>query len=316
MSLTDEAGRGAAFIADGLMSVSALPWSQLEMAGAAHIYQLPKSSGVHLHLDAKVTGLGGNSCGQGGPLNPDRAKAVDTNFGFIIRPLNIGRAMVGQINETTKVAPAGEKPITIARSRAGELTLSSPFADRTIMYSINGAKKAQEYTAPINMRDGGSVKVWYKDNPALVMSNEFAKIESVPLEVAYVSSFETGEGNAEHLVDGDLNSIWHTMFSITLAKYPHWVDFDAASVKNMKGFVYTARQDGANGRVKDYEICVSQDGKEWGEPIMKGSLKNTAEAQKVMFTKPVKARFIRFRALSEQNGNEFASGAEFGLIAD
>ena len=316
VSLTDEAGRGAAFIADGVMSVSALPWSQQEITGAAHIYQLPKSTGVHLHLDAKVTGLGGNSCGQGGPLTPDRAKAVDTNFGFIIRPLNIGRAMVGQINETTKVSAAGEKPITIARDRAGMLTLSTPVEGRTIMYTINGAKKAKAYTEPINMRDGGAIKVWYKDNPTLVMSNEFAKIESVPLEVVYASSVETGSGNADHLVDGDLNSLWHTMYSITLAKYPHWVDFDAASVKNMKGFVYTARQDGSNGRVKDYEIFVSQDGKEWGEPVMKGSLKNTGEPQKVMFAKPVKGRYIRFRALSEQNGNDFASGAEFGLIAE
>ena len=316
VSLTDESGRGAAFVADGLMSVSALPWSQQEITGAAHIYQLPKSTGVHLHLDAKVTGLGGNSCGQGGPLTPDRAKAVDTNFGFIIRPLNIGRAMVGQINETTKVAAAGEKPITIARDRAGMLTLSTPVEGRTIMYTINGAKKAKEYTEPINMRDGGAIKVWYKDNPALVMSNEFAKIESVPLEVVYASSVETGSGNANHLVDGDLNSIWHTMYSITLAKYPHWVDFDAASVKNMKGFVYTPRQDGSNGRVKDFEIFVSQDGKEWGEPIMKGTFKNSGEPQKVMFAKPVKGRFIRFRALNEQNGNDYASGAEFGLIAE
>ena len=316
MSLTDEAGRGAAFVADGLMSVSALPWSQKELTGAAHIYQLPKSSGVHLHLDAKVTGLGGNSCGQGGPLTPDRAKAVPTNFGFIIRPLNMGRALPSQINETAKVAAAGEKPITIARDRAGMLTISSPFAGRTIMYSINGAKKAKVYTEPINMRDGGSIQVWYKDYPLLKMSNEFAKIENVPLEVVYASSVETGSGDASHLTDGDLNSIWHTMYSITLAKYPHWVDFDAASVKNMKGFVYTPRQDGANGRVKDFEIFVSQDGKEWGEPVMKGSFKNSGEPQKVMFAKPVKGRFIRFRALNEQNGNDFASGAEFGLIAD
>ena len=316
MSLTDANGRGAAFVADGLMSVSALPWSQLEIAEAAHIYQLPKSSGIHLHLDAKVTGLGGNSCGQGGPLTPDRVKAAPTNFGFIIRPLNIGRAMVGQINEETKVAAAGEKPITISRSRTGELTLSSPYEGRTIMYCINGAKKAKAYTAPINMRDGGSIQVWYKDNSTLKMSNEFAKIESVPLEVVYASSVETGSGDAQHLTDGDLNSIWHTMYSITLAKYPHWVDFDAADVKNMKGFVYTARQDGSNGRVKDFEIFVSQDGKEWGEPVLKGSFKNTAEAQKFMFDKPVKARYIRFRALNEQRGNDYASGAEFGLIAE
>ena len=35
-----------------------------------------------------------------------------------------------------------------------------------------------------------------------------------------------------------------------------------------------------------------------------------------MFSKPVKARYIRFRALNEQNGQDFASGAEFSLIAE
>jgi beta-galactosidase len=36
----------------------------------------------------------------------------------------------------------------------------------------------------------------------------------------------------------------------------------------------------------------------------------------VLFDKPVKARYIRFRALSEQNGTDFGSGAEFTLIAE
>ena len=35
-----------------------------------------------------------------------------------------------------------------------------------------------------------------------------------------------------------------------------------------------------------------------------------------MFSTPVKARYIRFQALNEQNGNDYASGAEFGLIAE
>ena len=67
--------------------------------------------------------------------------------------------------------------------------------------------------------------------------------------------------------------------------------------------------------VKDFEIYVSQDGKEWGNPVVKGSFKNSGDAQKVMFAQPVKARYVRFRALNEQNGNDYASGAEFGLIA-
>ena len=32
--------------------------------------------------------------------------------------------------------------------------------------------------------------------------------------------------------------------------------------------------------------------------------------------KPVKARYIRFTALSEQNGQDFASGAEITILAN
>lgn len=118
------------------------------------------------------------------------------------------------------------------------------------------------------------------------------------------------------MVDGDPATMWHTMYSITLAKYPHWVDFDAAEQKVMKGFTFLPRQSGTNGWVKDYEIYVSQDGKNWGEPIHKGTFAANAELKRVMFSKPVKARYIRFRALNEQGGQDFASGAEFSLIAE
>ena len=310
-ALTDAKGQGAAFIADGIMSASALPWSEMAITEAGHPYQLPASDAVYLHLDAKVTGLGGNSCGQGAPLVPDRAKATGS-FGFIIRSL----ADKVNLDETVKVSASGEMPIVVGRDKEGVTTLSSADTNRTIMYSLNDAKKGKEYTGLISLREGGALKVWYKDNPKLYFINQLARIESVPLEVVYASSQEPREGDAAHLTDGDGSTIWHTMYSVTLAKYPHWVDFDAASVKNMKGFIYTPRTDSSNGMVKDYEIYVSQDGKEWGEPIKKGTLERSSEPQKVLFDKPVKARYIRFRALSEQYGYDFASGAEFNLIAD
>ena len=310
-ALTTAAGRGAAFIADGVMSASALPWSEMDITEAGHPYQLPESKQVYLHLDAKVTGLGGNSCGQGAPLVPDRAKAAG-NFGFMIRPITA----TASLDKVVKVAAAGETPIIVTRDVQGVTTLSSATEDRTIMYSLNGAKKGKVYEGALNLREGGALKVWYKDNPKLFFINQLPRIESVPLEVVYASSQEPREGDAAHLTDGDGSTIWHTMYSVTLAKYPHWVDFDAASEKNMKGFIYTPRMDSSNGQVKDYEIYVSQDGKEWGEPVMKGAFERSGEPQKVMFEKPVKARYIRFRALSEQRGNDFASGAEFNLIAD
>ena len=118
------------------------------------------------------------------------------------------------------------------------------------------------------------------------------------------------------MLDGDASSIWHTMYSVTVAKYPHWVDFDANETKLMKGFTFLPRQEGTNGWIKDYEIYVSQDGKTWGEPICKGTFARDAKLKKVLFDKPVRARYIRFRALSEQNGQDYASGAEFTLIAE
>ena len=311
-ALSNGQGTSVAFVADSVMSASALPWSQQQLTTAAHIYQLPASDGTYLHLDAKVTGLGGASCGQGGPFIEDQARSTNYNFGFVIRPVTAGQTVA----EAAKVSLSGEQPISIEHSRTGVVTLSSPAKGRTIMYALNGSKKAVAYTAPINMRAGGTISTWYKDNPLMKTSMTYAKVESVPLQVVFASSEEPNGGSAANMVDGDPATMWHTMYSITLAKYPHWVDFDAAEPKLMKGFTMLPRQSGSNGWVKDYEIYVSQDGKNWGEPIYKGTFAANAELKRVMFSKPVKARYIRFRALNEQNGQDFASGAEFSLIAE
>lgn len=311
-ALTDENGRGVAFVADSTMSASALPWSQQELTVAAHPHQLPASTGTHLHLDAKVTGLGGASCGQGGPLPPDQALSTNYHFGFIIRPVAAG----DDVSAVCKVSPSGEQPIGMKHSRTGLVTLSSPAKNRAILYSVDGSKRATLYEKPVDMHAGGTLTAWYKDNPDMKISMKYDKVESVPLEVVFVSSQEPGDGAASNLVDGDPSTIWHTMYSITVAKYPHWVDFDAAQSKLMKGFTYMPRQSGTNGWVKDYEIYVSQDGKNWGEPVHKGTFSAGSEVQKVLFAKPVKARYIRFRALNEQSGQDFASGAEFSLIAE
>ena len=106
------------------------------------------------------------------------------------------------------------------------------------------------------------------------------------------------------------------MYSVTVAKYPHWVDFDAGEEKTVKGFVYLPRQDGGtNGNIKDYSLHTSQDGKTWTE-VTKGTFSKGRKEQRVMLEKPVRARYIRFTGLSSQNGADFAGGAEFSVIAD
>ena len=311
-ALTDEAGNGAQFISTSTFSASALPWSAMQMVEAPHPYQLPKSDGNYLHLDLKVMGLGGNSCGQGGPLEEDRIKAGNHSMGFIIRPVQKNQDM----SERAKVSAAGEMPLGVARDRAGKVTISTEKKDAVICYTLNGSKKVQTYSEPINMRDGGTITVWQKDNDKLKTTMTFEKIESVPVEVMYASSVESGEGDPGHLVDNDPNTFWHTMYSVTVAKYPHWVDLDCGEVKTLKGFTYLPRQNSGNGRIKDYQIQVSNDGKTWGDVLVKGSFENNVKEKRVMFSKPVKARYVRFTALSSQDGQDFATGAEMGVLAE
>lgn len=84
-SLTN-GGEGILVIAPALMSATAIPYSEKELFEANHSYRLPESHRTVLHMDLGVTGLGGNSCGQGGPLEPDRVKADKHEFKLVFRP--------------------------------------------------------------------------------------------------------------------------------------------------------------------------------------------------------------------------------------
>ena len=311
-ALTDASGCGVMFVMNRPSCVSALPWSALEMTLAPHTYQLPPSTGTHLHIDLAVTGLGGNSCGQGAPLEKDRVKGDNFAMGFSIRPL--------RANEFTKTAQArnsGAMPLSVSRSRSGMVTISSPIKGEAVCYALNGSKKVYDYVAPFMLREGGLVTAFYKNNKQIAVTLSCNKIETIPMEVIYASSQESGEGDAANLVDGDANTTWHTMYSVTVAQYPHWVDFDAGDVKQIKGFVYLPRQDGGtNGMIKDYKLELSVDGKNWGSPVITGTFDAGSKAKKVLLPAPVKARYIRFTGLSSQNGQDFAGGAEFSVLAD
>ena len=107
------------------------------------------------------------------------------------------------------------------------------------------------------------------------------------------------------------------MYSITVPKYPHWIDFDCGEMKLIKGFSYLPRQDGGtNGNIKGYRVQLSADGQNWTEPVVEGDFENSSKEKKVLLPKPQKARYLRFTALSSQNGADFASGAEFNVLAE
>ena len=261
--------------------------------------------------------MGGNSCGQGGPLKKDRVLGALHQMKLLIAPVGEGDELSG----TSAVRRSHLCPVAILRDKAGKVTIVGDTYDSgetpSVLYRIAGGKP-QKYTEPFDFKQGGTVVAWYEKSAAIKTSAAFEKIEKVPVEVVYVSSEEGPGGEyGKNLVDGDPSTIWHTMYSITVPKYPHWVDFDCGEEKLIKGFTYLPRQDGSpNGNIKAYKVQLSSDGKTWAEPVSEGSFDGSAKEKKVLFDKPQRARYLRFTAQSSQNGADFASGAEFNVLAE
>jgi len=316
-ALQDAEGNGLMFASEkGTISTSALPWSALQMTLAQHPHELPASDGTYLHLDCAVNGMGGNSCGQGGPLKPDR----------VLGELHQMKLTICPFFDKDEPTGFGKRrdflcPVAILRDKAGKVTIvgdsRSDGVPAPVSYKV-GKGKVQKYSEPFDLREGGTVMAWYDGGEEVPTSASFEKIDKVPVEVVYVSSEEgPGREYGKNLVDGDPSTIWHTMYSITVPKYPHWVDFDCGEEKLIKGFSYLPRQDGSpNGNIKGYKVQLSSDGKTWTEPVVEGEFENSSKEKKVMLPTPQKARYLRFTALSSQNGADFASGAEFNVLAE
>jgi beta-galactosidase len=303
---------GLVFIATDKMAVSALPYRDLDLATKGHFYELPRPGDTVLHLDAKVSGLGGNSCGQGGPLTKDRAYAKQRNFGFIIRPAS------KNLDKIANVSGSAKTPLAITRSKTGQVKISAGESQVPLCYTVDNGD-VQEFTKPFLLRQAATLKAWYKgEKETSITAMKFSKLERIKTGVVFASSQEnSGNNRASNLTDGNPSTIWHTMYSKTVAKYPHWVDFDCGAMRTIKGFTYLPRQDGGNnGDIKEYTIQTSQDGKKWSQIIAKGRFSRDKKEKRIIFSKPVVTRFIRFTALSSQNGQDYAGGAEFSLLAD
>ncbi len=305
-SLTNKNGKGILFMAEDKMSISALPYSAKQMLLSQHKHELPKAGDTHLHLDASVTGLGGASCGQGGPIKSCRSYAKAQHFGFAIRPYN----------DKLYVAPLTLKSASAPLIKRDKLGIVSIEGDGAVYFKLNGGK-TNRYVKPFEMKDKVQIEAWSKKNRRIVAKISFPLLETTPIEVIDTDSEEVRRNcHANNLVDGDTNTIWHTTWVVTRANYPHFVSFDLLQDNLVKGFAYLPRQDGGeNGDIKDYNIYISQDNKTWTK-VHHGTFERNKDKKKVLFDKPVNARYLKFEALSSHNKAEFAGGSEFEVLTE
>ena len=121
----------------------------------------------------------------------------------------------------------------------------------------------------------------------------------------------------------NMNSFWHSRWSSGNDTFPFWVVFnptDALDGNYMTTIEYAPRQNKVNGRIKDYNIYLSDTAKaggdDWGDPVLSGSLENTTDWQAITMPAETEGQYVKFEITDvwdEHEGQEdsFVSAAGF-----
>jgi hypothetical protein len=175
-----------------------------------------------------------------------------------------------------------------------------------IVYEFKGARHI------FSAGEGGGVSL----EQLKLAKEEVAPFVKVKLQVVKVDSEEIQrESNVgANAVDENPDTIWHTEWQANQPGLPHEIVIELLPPSDIKGFAYLPRQDGSdNGCIKDFEFYVSDDGKNFGEPVKQGAFK-PGKGEDIETFKPIKCRFIKLKALSEIHGGPWTSAAEIRVI--
>ncbi|MBC6446998.1 discoidin domain-containing protein [Actinokineospora xionganensis] len=136
---------------------------------------------------------------------------------------------------------------------------------------------------------------------------------------ATASDEDTAGGKvAANAIDGTDATMWHSKQTAPAAPLPHWLTLDMKSAQTVSGVAVRPRGDGPsgyNGRIGQYQIRVSDDGVNFGNPVASGTWPDTSAPQTALLNTSVSARYVRITALTEAgNRGPWSSIPEINVL--
>lgn len=136
------------------------------------------------------------------------------------------------------------------------------------------------------------------------------------IKVVSQSSQNKRDGEVSHLLDGRLDTIWHSQWQPSKVQGPHWVVLDLGKkYENIAYLNYLARPQGRNGVAQDYKVWVSDSADDFNADPIAGTLKNLPYTQRIDL-KGASGRYIKFQIDSDYSGQGFGSAAELNVELD
>ena len=248
----------------GPLQVSAIPYTDEVMTPVEYTINLPKNTSTVLTLAARTLGAGSASCGPR-PLDPYLVWSEPAAFSYVLRllPSSSDAEAAGRL----PVPENRVKPVLGSRLSGGQVTLTCATSEARIEYSLDGSAW-QTYTHPLEL---AGVTLCVRARSGELLPYQAVIVFTEPAihgkwNVVAASSFEPGEGDPAHAVDGDPDTFWHSRWSGTPAQPPHFLVIDFTKALNVAAVTYTARKDSGNGHVKDYEILLERGRANLGRP--------------------------------------------------
>ena len=217
-------------------------------------------------------------------------------------------------------------PPKVSLENDGLININAPDKNVKIFYTLDGANPSENsllYTKPFKIDKHVTIKTFASSEkffPSAIVEKFFYKpIKTIKADkrewkVLKADSYEQGD-EPEHVIDGDLGTIWHTEWWRKSPSHPHFIEIDLGAMYEIAGVVITPRVGGStNGSIKDYELYLSENGNNWGTPTCKGKFKSPTKPNTLRFEKNQKCRYIKLVALSAYTG-PWTSLAEFDILA-
>ncbi len=205
---------------------------------------------------------------------------------------------------------------SIMRNQSGEIIITPADLESEIYFTTDGSEpspNAKKYTGPI--KTDGKVQVSAIAYDSSTEKNSSVTREEFDLPRTDWKLVGVSDRRASAIMDGYPSTAWHQPRNTRL---PADLVIDLGKEQNLCGFRYYPDQTmWGPGIITQYEFYVSNDNVEW-KLVHKGefsNIKNNPTWQTKKF-EPVKAHYIKLRALKNTENNNNLGYAEIDVITE
>lgn len=247
-----------------------------------------------------------------------------------VAELNVlGAAFSGNDAPTSRIdAPANDITIGVGESLNFTATASDPDNDDPLSirweFGASGVPsvsvedpgsirfdKPGTFVVRANVMDAAGRADVTPGQRVIKVQNTATAIPSAKTSIHYVESEEKTafDGKASNAIDSNPATAWSTARNPPQL-LPREIQLNLGSAYAVDSLKYTPTQ-GSNGRVEQYRIFVSDNGRDWGKPVAIGEFSNDAGDKQIFFP-PKFGQFVRLVARADLTDGEM-SAAELAV---